>query len=454
MAVGLPPRYYYPRCLAVIGLVLEDQIPGSPGVPLPPTYTVIPRHAEVLRNDARTADTCSLELDYRDFPFDPRAIRGAHVSVHVDDVLDPTFPLIPNPLNARFIGILDDMEANHEGDGERVTLRCRDYTSLAIDLKWAALLQQAPAPALPVPWPITGPLSAVIEAIRALVWPLTKPAIFLDPSVPAQSLALKMGRTTWTARADDTVWDVLTDMCAVFGQVPVWNLDQLEIRPPAFPKVAAATFIYGQNLEKLVFKKDYRNKKAKPIKVVAWNPTLGVAVEAQYPPLGDPRAKKFRQQAGVGGVAGGGGAATPTGRTEYLQYSVEGNYTPVDLLAIAIGLYNESQQETTGSLETCDLSDLAFLPLLGLSNGDPISVTLWPEVMASIESMTPPEAIAFLADPFRPNSLSPPVAAALVDVWTKAQTLQILWHVKSSLLTWDAEDGVKLKIDFENYLFS
>lgn len=454
MAASLPVRYYYPRCLVIIGLVLEDQIPGSPGIPVPPTYTVIPRHADVLRNDARTADTCSLELDYRDFPFDPRAIRGAHVSVFLDDVLDPLLPFIPNPLNARFIGLLDEAEAHHDEDGEKVSIRCRDYTGIAIDQRWSALLIQAVAPAPPVPFPISGPLSSVIEAIRLLVWPLTKPALFLDPTVPAQSLTLKLARTTWTAKPDDTVWDVLTDMCAVFGQVPVWNLDQLEIRPPAFPKPGAAALIYGQNIEKLTFKKDYRNKKQKPIKVVAWNPTLGVALEAQYPPIGDPRGTRYRQQAGVGGVAGGTGAAQPTGRVEYLQYNVEGNYTPVDLLAIAIALYTESKQEASGSLETRDLSDLTLLPLLGLSNGDPIAVTLWPEVHAAIESMSPPEAIAFLSDPFRPAHLSPEVAAALIDTWTKAQTLQVLWHVKSSMLSWDVDDGVKLKIDFENYLLT
>jgi hypothetical protein len=436
----------------VFGLIFDDQIPGSPGIPVPPTYSAIPRMVEVARNDARTADTCSLELDYRDFPLDPRAIRGAHVTVHIDDVLDPSIPLVPSRLNARFIGLVDEVEASHDSDGEQVSIRCRDYTAIAIDTKWAALLVQPLAPAPPLPFPIAGTLQSVIEAIRVLVWPLTLPAIYLDPTVPAQPLGAKIGRKFWTAKPDDTVWDVLTDMCAVFGQVPVWNLDQLEIRPPAFPKPSFASLVYGQNLEKLTFKRDYRDKKAKPIKVVAWNPLAGVALEAQYPPIGDPRSVKKSQKAGVGGVAGAGGAATPQTSVDYLQYNVEGNYTPVDLLAIAIALYNESKQETTGTFETRELSDGFLVPLLGLSNGDPISITLWPDTHAAIEGMSPPEAIAFLSDPFRPNALDPVVATALVDSWAKARTLATLWHIKSTTLSWSVDDGVKISANFENYL--
>lgn len=449
--IGLPSNYF-PRCLVAISLVLDDQIPGSPGTPVPPAYTVIPRDVEVDKNDARTADICRVQLDYRDFPFDPRAIRGAHVVVHLDGLLDPLVPMIPSRLNARFIGLIDEMEADHSGGGERVSLRCRDYTGLGLDLRWSAVVPSAPAPAPPTPFPIAGTFQSVVEAVRLLVWPLTLPAVFLDPTVAAQSLALKLGKLTWTAKDGDSVWQVLTDMCAVFGQVPVWNLDQLEIRPPALPKPGAASFVYGQNLESLKFKRDYRGRKEKPVRVVAWDPTKGLALEAQYPPLGDPRGVKKKQKAGVAGLPGAGGAAVPSATPEYLQYNVEGAYTPVDLLALAMALYTESRQETTGELTTKDLDDLAGLSILGLSNGDPITVALWPDVMASIASMSPPEAIAFLSDPFRANSLSPIVAAALVDAWTRAQTMTPLWHVKSAKHAWNVESGYKLVVEFQNYI--
>lgn len=454
----VPPRVYYPRCKAILTIGMDDHVPTSTGVPVP-AFELVPRRVEVVRNDARTADTLRMLVEYRDFPFEPRAVKWAHVSAHIENVEDPLIPLIPTPLNLRFVGVIDETETQLGPDENLVEIKARDYTSYGLDVKWSAAYppgqhQLAPAPA--TPFPIVGTLAEVVEAIRLLVWPLTKPAMFLDPKAVAVPVNVRAKRNTWTAREGDSVWDVLTAICGLFGQVPVWNLDQLEIRPPVFPKPEVAAFFYGgltANLKKLTIRRNYTDRRRKPLRIVAWDPGQGRAVEGPpYPPTYAVVGSRAKVDAGAAGLPGAP-AATPRRSVECEEYFLEGTYTEGDLALLAQGIYTESAQwDVTGTIETNDLTDATLvLPLLGLSNGDPLVITFG-EDQTVLDNMTPPEAVAYLSDFTRPNPLRPEVAQALVDGWLKAQVVPRTFLVHQATHFWDHEQGYSLRAEFVSYL--
>lgn len=457
MSLPLPPRVFWPRCKVLLTVVQDDAVPLSAGLPLP-AFEVVPLKAEVVRNDARRADTCRVVVAYRDLPIDPRQIKTLHVAVHMENVPDPLVPLIPSPLNLRFAGVADKIRTSW-GGAEEVEIEGRDATAVGLDLKWSSAWPpgQQPWVATPVPpFPITSTLAEVVERIRVLVWPGLKPSMVLDPKAAGLPVAPRAKRNTWTAKSGDSVWDVLCDICALFGQAPVFNVDQLEVRPPLFPKLEPAVFFYGSilgNVEKLEIRRDIGERRSKPVRITAWDPGQGRAVIGGWPTQEMQVGARKRQQAAAGGVAG---PATPTVSVEWEEYRLEGTYTELDLTDLARVIWQESaQNDISGVLETRDMvsASPAMLPLLGMSNGDPVVVNFGLD-QAVLANLTPPEAVAFLSDFTRPNALRPDIAKAVVDLWLAAQAVPRTFLVRSATHSWDNEDGYRLKVEFCSYFLT
>src|SRR5690606_16474618 len=94
-----------------------------------------------------------------------------------------------------------------------------------------------------------------------------------------------------------------------------------------------------------------------------------------------------------------------------------------------------------------------FGGVLGLGNGDTLVLSVDPGLAAGIDAMTPPEAIAYLSNPFRQNNLTPDVAALVVAAYQQAKTLDTTFYVKEAVHRWDREDGYKLTVKFINFVF-
>ena len=77
---------FYPRC-RVIFRVLFETFDGGTGDEVQ-AYDAIPVRCEVERNTFREADVVTMDLDYKDFPFDPRTVRSILVAVHMGQRLD------------------------------------------------------------------------------------------------------------------------------------------------------------------------------------------------------------------------------------------------------------------------------------------------------------------------------------------------------------------------------
>lgn len=442
-ALPIPPRVYYPRCLVIFSVIFDDQR-GGPGVPA--TFQVVPRSVEVRRNSARQADECRLEVDYRDFPLDPRILQDVIVEVYIDDTGRDDVPIIPTRLNLRFSGRVDEPSTTLGDSQQIVEMTARDFTGIWLDYTWPQGIGVPPAPATPtLPTPPGTTLGALVELMRAQVTPQLAPAIFMDPVSAALDVHSVTGKLAFASDDDDTAWEVLSALCDLFGLVPVFELDILVIRTPTLASARSALLIYGQNVETLKFSRSLKQLKRKQVLIRCWNPLQGRAFEASYPLPGSPDYSLVTRLSE---------AKVPKPVVQRVQYNVEGNYTEANLPLLAQRVWTElAQQSLAGELETKEMADLLFGDsLLPLANGDVLICKLGTEDLSSIASMSFAEALAFLADPFRPNAMNPLAAAALVDAWTTAQQLSITFYITETVHKWSLEDGYRLTVRFRDFV--
>lgn len=444
------PKVYWPRCTVHID-ALFDQTLGQP--PIPFEYFATPKSVTIERNAARKADTCTVELDYNDFPFDPRLLQDVAVKVYIDALPLPDAPLIPIDVgptaNLRFVGIVDEPKTRMGADGAVVSFACRDYTGLYLDYKWPYYTGPSAAAAVPtLPTPPGTLLVALVERIRAQVTPLNASAVFLDPTTAFLDVSLRTGKAQFATEDEDSAWDVLTKLCDLFGLTPVWNLDQLEIRTANFPRPGGALMVFGANLDTLEFSRNLRKQKVAQVKVVAWNPSLGQAFEGIFPP--DPVA-----------IAGGvhklkptkTGKSTATPQIKQVQYNVEGSYTPADVLKLAEIIHGELAQQTVmGEIETHDMTDLLDGSILGLQNGDQLICKLGPTEFGDIRSMSTAELVAHLTDPSKPDAMSFPAAEALASAWTATQERSVTFYITDVTHKWSREGGYQFSAKFRDFV--
>ena len=237
----MPSRRYHPRCRVVLRVLLED-FAGGQSEDLH-TFDVVPRSSDVTRNTHRQADRFALELDYRDFPIDPRTLRSVLVAVYLGDVGATEYELaLQDRSRLAFLGYADEPETTLGGNGETVRLEGRDYTSLFLDHKWTSTSID-----------IARGLQQVVEEIAAAVPGAEDMRIVFDPGTAATDLSTVLWRTIFATSPGDDAWTVLVDLCGRAGLIPVVDLDRLRIVSPGTFGSAEAVFVYGHNVERLTY---------------------------------------------------------------------------------------------------------------------------------------------------------------------------------------------------------
>lgn len=134
---------HYPTVLAHLVVFLDD----VPGTPAGKKYDLVrPILTMTLDNNGhKEADCLELDLDYNDFPFDPRLVKNIVVSMwvdYVDGLLPPTTSkqaeakVFSKNAKQIFEGYADEYRVCFsDNDGLVAKIKCRDYTGLLIDMK-------------------------------------------------------------------------------------------------------------------------------------------------------------------------------------------------------------------------------------------------------------------------------------------------------------------------------
>lgn len=413
-------RYSYPRCAVELRILAEDWGADTATVR---DVLVTPREVEVKRNDHRTADTARIQLDARDFPMDPRAVRSCAVRVLMADVGAPDGQLTED--DVMFAGFLDVPEVRREDSGSRVTLECRDTTSLWLDTPWTAGAVD-----------ISGTLQDTVEAMMAQV-PGAKGQIGYSDGVDNIALGDIIGRTRFAPQKGDTAWAVLSDLLGRVALVPVYVGEILLILTPDDFGVDRATFLgtgdvtpyraaftFGSDVTSLEIRRNFVEARQRQIEVRCWDPAARKATSARYPAEAIVTKRKI----------GTDGQVTEE-KAPILPFYVSGTYAAGDLDALAQRIYqNAAREEVQLEIETREM-----FPQAG--NGARVSVDWLPTVPTDISGMAPGEAVRALTT--GPRALAEDVAAAFVDGFEQARNLSREFYAQEVTHTWSAEEGYR-----------
>jgi hypothetical protein len=472
--------YYYPQAAVTMNILWEDgKVKSDAAAQKPYPLRVLAKSVTVTINDYSTADTFECEIDYQNFPFDPRAIRAVGVTIHMSDVgelfrsTNELHQLNLDTANTVFVGFADDSSISFDDTKRTVKLEGRDYTALFID-----------RPYLEGTIALTNRLDVLLQKILDDLQENANKKIELDlrginaESLPVLSTFDQSHQLSGKKTVDrhENYWEVIQDLAARSGLIAFIELDQLVLTQPRslYSATGAKVFVYGRNIKNLTYKRKIGRKKnfnvivrsvvekevleAKvPAEATAeWSKTTGIAIgEVKLPeigPNGEPVDKaKWR--------------AAP-----YMSFRVPNCKDKSHLITIAEGIYEEvSRQQIEGSFETKEMTtsllksggtdkngkailvdsyrnDPNAFNILKLRNGTPIQITVDQGDLKGIasESDVNKRTQYLLRRGY-------PQAVANIFAKTLSQFINV-YYTKQVRFSIDNESGFKAQIDFLNFI--
>jgi hypothetical protein len=422
-------RVYYPRSRVILDILFED-FAGGAGEAIH-IIDAVPVEVEVVRNHHREADTAKIEIEYSDFPIDPRTLRAVRVIVLLGSVAEPTDQLdASNPDHRVFLGFVDEPQTVLSGDGDRVKLEARDATALFLDYAWptGAAIN------------IDSTLAVIVYGIQAQVPGAGGMPVEIVAGSASINVGEKLGRTKWAPQKGDDAWTVLVELCGLLGLVPVVELDKLRIIDAAAVQTATpARFVYGQNLEQLTYRRRLVESRSSQILVRCWDEQKRERREAIYPPSPEV-AKK---------IVGYDGKIADVDAPQ-VPYYVSGSFTQADLDALAESIYEEAaRNQIEGELQTRDMQDLdEAVDLWKAKNGDRMAVTLGRGEQAAIEGRTDGEALLYLVH----HGWKIEAARAYIEALRTAEGAAVNFYTRRAVHRWARADGYQARIEFVNYV--
>lgn len=395
---------YYPKALATLRIVFEDFRQGS-DARLAKTYSVEcrPKRVDVNINDYTQADTFNMELDYKNFPFDPRAIRALGVTIHMED---KNGEITATKENTIFQGFADEETISLDDDNRTVSFEGRDFTALLID---------APYPkgkTIPLSTPLEALLQEIVSSVPAtLNLKVENRTNEVLPTLNQFSPDFNSLAGQKNVRRDDTYWDVIQDLVSRAGLIAYIELDKLVVSKPRvlYSRDQAVQFIYGRNLKKLEFKRKLGRQKNFNIKVMSLDAKSKSVIEALIPEeateewsqaIGIPRqrikipkneARSFGKDSTKKGVTTATNAGNPKATPEdledapFLAFRLPNIKSKTQLVKIGEGVFEEiGRQQIEGTMETMEMRQFlddgksvkTMFNLLKLRNGSPVAIEI------------------------------------------------------------------------------
>lgn len=458
---------YYPRA-AVKLLILWDDSSQKTNKDFKYTYelNITPRRATVYVNDYLTADTFDLEIDYKEFPFDPRTIRACGVQIYMENVgklydqINVLQKVKMTPENAVFLGFADE-ESIHFDDSKRlVRLEGRDFTSLFNDRQYFG-----PTPNL------QERLDKVIQQIVDLLPENSK----ADPSnkikveirgIPLNDLPIlasfssskEEGSGQKNVRRDEKYWDVIQDIVRRAGFIAFIELGKLVITKPRalYGEDSAKLFVYGKNISNLQFKRKIGRKKNFNLVVRSYSLEKKQVIEAQIP---KEATKVWSEETGIPIGEVFIPQINPNGQADQEQKKVApyiGILVPditekSFLVRIGEETYEElSRQQIEGSFSTREMEtttkDGTQFDILKLRNGTPIQITVDQGDLEGIHNMQSlNQRIKYL----EMRGYSSQVASVFASTLDKFKKV---FYTRSVRFTVDESKGFSADVEFINFI--
>lgn len=466
--------FYYPRAVMGLELLLEDfQLTSDASKQKTYPLKVQPKTVTLSVNDYKTADSFTAELDYKNFPFDPRSIRACGVTIYAQDMESLTLPdgsdneLTPSELNAVFQGFADKDKITYDDNAGVVHLEGRDYTSLLLDQKYK---ENAP---VYITQPLDRQIKSYLETFPATrkikivnrtggVLP-TLGKYYPDFGSAKQTDALSKHKLAGAKNVGrhESYWEIIQDIVARAGLICYIHLDELILTTPRnlYSPDKDIKFFMGKNLKTLSFERKLGRQKGFGVTVIS---RYGKKItKASIPQEATPEwCKSFgieRKPVRVPQLLTNGQIDKANDQpAPYFTFPIPNIADKDQLILIGQTIFEDySRQQLEGSLETHEmvghggtLGDPNFrkYDLTQLQYGQPLCIEIENDDLNEISRLATREArIIYLTR----HGYKSEIASVFADTMGKFSPR---FFTKGFNMTIDNDGGFKLSVDFINII--
>jgi hypothetical protein len=462
--------FYFPQAAMTLRVLWED-FGEVQSAKLQKVYElpILARRVTVNINDYTQADTFDAEIDFKQFPFDPRSIRACGVTIHLQDMkkLDDdgiVAKIKPLASNTLFQGFADEEGITFDDMKRTVKLQGRDFTALLIDRPYVGAAID-----------LNRPLDALISSLLAGLPETAKMTLDVRiegelPVIAKYAADLTPLNGTISQKKNDTYWEIIQDLVHRAGLIAYVELDKLVITNPRalYSTKKAVKFIYGKNIKDLQYNRKLGRKKNFNVAVRSFNPlnksepviTARIPLEATADwtsKTGIPQKVVMLPTMNVDGSQGADKEA-PT-----ISFLIPNVNNKSKLIEIGEGIYEElGRQQIEGSFETHEMvapSGTDIFDLLKIRNGTPIKIQLDQGDLEGISKISNPNATGDKKQQSITNTrqflinrgYKTAIADALAETINNPR-FNSPFYTKGVEFTLDADTGFKIKVTFINFI--
>lgn len=460
---------YYPQAAVTLRILWEDF--GQNNDPkLQEVYAlpILARKVSVNINDYSQADTFSCEIDYKQFPFDPRSIRACGVTISMQDMKKlfsdgkSLEQIKPERSNTVFLGFADEEAISFDDNSRTVRLEGRDLTALLLDRPWLGGTID-----------LARPLDVIIQQLLSGLKE-TEKLIVEKRGISSTLPTLGQYANSFTSQGQqksiahkESYWDVIQDLTSRAGLIAYVEVDRLVITKPRalYDAKKSVQFVYGRNLNSLEFKRKLGRKKNFNIAVNSLNVEAKEIVEAKIPEeatdewckamgIKRERIKIPRLGSDQNRTQSGSGTANQQDQdAPFIGFRIPNINNKQRLVEIGQELFEEiGRQQIEGSFSTKDMESVdgtnTCFNLLTLRNGTPLRIEIDQGDLKGLKQLTSvEEKAAFL----KRRGYLPKVAQVLADTLSNPR-FKSPFYTKSVEFTLDSQNGFEVRVEFINFI--
>lgn len=437
--------------MATIRVVWEDF--GQKSLSRVYAVNVMPKRTRVDINSYVEADTFEIELDYKVFPFDPRCVKSAQVTVYMENLDqlhhdNPLGAITPSADNVVFDGFADEDQISMDEGNRTVKLKGRDFTALYIDAKWPGAL-------LPLNEPVDKIVTRIIGRLKASgdIRVVNRTGLKELPTLAKFYSDFNDLSGQRSAQKKETYWDVIQDVCTRAGLIAYIEIDKLVLAKPRtlYDPKKAVQFVYGGNIKSFEMTRKFGKQKGFNVVVrsVIGKEVIKAEIpkESTYLPERGDYVRVPRQGPGGLVIDQGQEAIAPT-----LSFVVSNVKDKAHLVGVGEKIYEEiGRQQIEGRIRTSNMDAPAHentecFNLLKLRNATPITLVISTDDLAEI---TKEASFAKRQMYLMKRGFDSQVATVFAQTLGKFQTP---FYTKAVSFSLDAEQGFSVELDFINFI--
>ena len=371
--------------------------------------TMLPVSCQIRRTGIRDADEWEIEIDYRDLPLDPRAVRAVGCEITIGTVIADEYEAgmlgakrddgTPTSVVARqtgdfvlgsttrMVGFADEWDVGYSAtNGDTVKLSGLDV---------GALPRNTPLPqglninlALPIDKGVSGLLDefASMKGIQVIYEGVGEPPIPGDIMPRARKARKgKSARKVRSGNQEMSVWDHITDVTVSLGFVPIFNGFELRISEPRTFFANAdnkRSMVYGRNLDNLELARKLSGLNVPTIEIRCYDPQIGRTRWARAPEVAGKPSSGIYTSTDRPPLASRANNVSPAGTAQdtIKVLTVKGVTDNAFLERIAQNSFDQiGRQEIEGNFSTIEITSFRSEEegdLLNMQAGEPMEILI------------------------------------------------------------------------------